>query len=47
MGLPNYLSSKEYDELDEFLAIKAEPLGGIPGLLLAGRFLGGRCCKPQ
>ena len=32
MGLPNYLSNKEYDDLDEFLAIKAEPLGGIPGL---------------
>ena len=39
MGLPNYLSSKEYDDLDEFLAIKAEPLGGIPGLSWLDGFL--------
>ena len=32
MALPHYLSPEEYDELDDFLALKAEPLGGIPGL---------------
>ena len=39
MGFPNYLSSKEYDDLDEFLAVKAEPLGGIPGLSWLDGFL--------
>ena len=32
MSLPEYLSSDEYDKLDEFLVAKAEPVGGVPGL---------------
>lgn len=39
MSLPSYLSTKEYDELDDFLALKAEPVGGIPGLSWLDGFL--------
>lgn len=47
MGLPNYLTSKEYDDLDEFLAVKAEPMGGIPGLSWLDGFLVAIALSPE
>lgn len=47
MGLPNYLTSKEYDDLDEFLAVKAEPVGGIPGLSWLDGFLVAIALSPE
>lgn len=47
MNLPNYLTNKEYDELDEFLAVKAEPMGGIPGLSWLDGFLAAIAVTPK
>ena len=47
MSLPNYLTGKEYDDLDEFLAVKAEPLGGIPGLSWLDGFLVAVAVSPE
>lgn len=47
MALPNYLTTNEYDDLDEFLAVKAEPLDGIPGLSWLDGFLVAIALSPE
>lgn len=47
MSLPDYLSSDEYDDLDEFLVVKAEPAGGIPGLSWLDGYLAAIALSPE